>query len=67
VVAFVLRFGFGLGFRPLLYLVLVLVLGGLALFGVGFLGELLAGSREELRVLSRSVERLAAELERRRR
>jgi len=34
---------------------------------VGFLGELLAGSREELRVLSRSVERLAAELERRRR
>jgi hypothetical protein len=66
IAAFVLRFGFGFGFRPLLYLVLVLVLGGLGLFGVGFLGELLAGSREELRTLTRSVDRLAAELQRRR-
>lgn len=59
VVAFVLRFGFGFGFRPLLYLVLVLVLGGLALFSVGFLGELLAGMREEVRALHRAVDRLA--------
>ncbi|MDH4045911.1 MAG: glycosyltransferase family 2 protein [Gemmatimonadota bacterium] len=65
IVAFVLRFGFGAGFRPLLYLVLMLVLSGLALFGVGFLGELSAGSREEIRGLTRAVDRLAQDLERR--
>lgn len=66
VVALVLRFGFELGFRPLLDLVLVLVLSGIALFGFGFIGEMLAGAREELRSLDRSINRLAAELERRR-
>jgi hypothetical protein len=63
VAAFVLRFGFGYGFRPLLYLVITLVVSGIALFGFGFVGEMIAGSREEMRALSRSVERLNAELE----
>ncbi len=65
VVALVLRFGYNLGFRPLLDLVMVLVVCGVVLFGVGFLGEMLAGGREELRQLSRSVERVLAELKRR--
>jgi hypothetical protein len=64
VAAIVLRFGYGIGLRPLLYLVLVLVISGIALFGFGFVGEMLAGQREELRALNKSVERLAAEIER---
>jgi len=62
--ALVLRFGFGLGFRPLLDLVMVLVISGIALFGFGFVGEMLAGQREELRSLGRAVERLARATER---
>jgi glycosyltransferase involved in cell wall biosynthesis len=65
VLALVLRFGFGYGFRPLLYLVLMLVLAGIALFGFGFVGEMLAGTREELRAVSRSLDRMSRELERR--
>jgi glycosyltransferase involved in cell wall biosynthesis len=49
VVAFVLRFGFGMGFRPLLNLVETIVISGIVLFGFGFLGEMVAGLREELR------------------
>jgi glycosyltransferase involved in cell wall biosynthesis len=64
VAALILRFGYGMGFRPLLDLVLVLVVSGIALFGFGFVGEMLAGSREELRALSRSVDRIAASLDR---
>lgn len=66
VVALIIRFGFGYGFRPLLDLVMVLVVSGISLFGFGFVGEMLAGAREELRTLQRSVERVAVELERRR-
>ena len=55
VAAFIARFGFGLGLRPLLYLVIVLVLSGIALFGFGFIGELLAGVREEVGALRREV------------
>ncbi|HEX9691190.1 MAG TPA: glycosyltransferase family 2 protein, partial [Gemmatimonadales bacterium] len=47
VVALVIRFGWGVGFRPLLDLVMVLVISGIALFGFGFVGEMLAGMREE--------------------
>ena len=60
VVAIGLRLG-GAGFRPLLSLTLILVISGIALFGFGFIGELLAGQREELRSLSRSVERLSSD------
>ena len=42
----------------------VLVVAGVALFGVGFLGELLAGAREELRAIQRSVDDLTSELRR---
>ncbi len=64
VAALILRFGYGMGFRPLLDLVLVLVVSGIALFGFGFLGEMLAGSREELRALNRSLDRIAGSLDR---
>jgi glycosyltransferase involved in cell wall biosynthesis len=66
IVAFVLRYGYGIGYRPLLSLVTVLVVTGIALFGVGFIGELLAGAREEVRGLQRSVDELIGELRRRR-
>jgi glycosyltransferase involved in cell wall biosynthesis len=63
-VALVIRFGFGVGFRPLLDLVMVLVISGISLFGFGFVGEMLAGQREELRGLGRAVDRLAREVRR---
>ncbi|HET9276247.1 MAG TPA: DPM/DPG synthase family glycosyltransferase [Gemmatimonadales bacterium] len=58
VVALVLRFGFGIGFRPLLNLVETMVISGIALFGFGFVAELIAGFREETRELARAVGRL---------
>lgn len=51
--ALIERYVFGIGFRPWLYLVMLLVLSGLVLFGFGFVGELVAGMREEVRALSR--------------
>ena len=59
VVALVLRFGYGIGFRPLLNLVETMVITGIVLFGFGFVGELLAGLREEQRELDRQIQRLA--------
>ena len=58
IVALVLRFGYGLGFRPLLNLVETMVISGIALFGFGFVGELIAGMREENRELARVLSRL---------
>jgi glycosyltransferase involved in cell wall biosynthesis len=58
-VALYLRFGPPhVGFRPLLDLIMVLVISGVVLFGFGFVGEMLAGLREELRTLEREVKRL---------
>ncbi len=57
-VALVQRFGFGYGFRPMLDLVMVLVISGIALFGFGFIGEMVAEMREEIRVLHRAVRAL---------
>jgi len=57
VVALVVRFGFGIGFRPLLNLVETMVISGIALFGFGFLGELIAGLREENREIVRALAR----------
>ncbi|MGE0441873.1 MAG: glycosyltransferase family 2 protein [Gemmatimonadales bacterium] len=57
VVALVIRFGFGVGFRPLLTLVETLVISGIALFGFGFVAEVVAGLREEVRDLSRELRR----------
>lgn len=53
VVALVLRFGYGLGFRPLLNLVETMVITGTVLFAAGFVGEMVAGLREELRDVTR--------------
>lgn len=58
----ILRFGFQQGFRPLLDLVMVLVISGIALFGFGFVGEMIAGQREEIRALQREVDRLGREV-----
>ena len=52
------RYVFGQGFRPILNLIMLLVLSGLILFGFGFVGELVAGMRDELRALERDVEQL---------
>jgi hypothetical protein len=46
------------GNRAFLYLVLLLVLAGLMLFGFGFVGEMLAGMREEVRGLQREMDHL---------
>ena len=58
IVALVLRFGFGIGFRPLLNLVETMVISGIALFGFGFVGEMIAGLREENREIARALSRL---------
>jgi glycosyltransferase involved in cell wall biosynthesis len=58
IVALVLRFGYGIGLRPLLDLVETMVISGIVLFGFGFLGEMIAGMREETRELSRELTRL---------
>lgn len=55
IVGLVLRYGYGIGFRPLLNLVETMVISGIALFGFGFIGEMLAGIREEQREVLRSV------------
>jgi len=47
-VAFYLRFVHQLGFRPLLYLVILLETVGAVLLGVGFLAEMIAQLRDEL-------------------
>jgi glycosyltransferase involved in cell wall biosynthesis len=58
VYAVIERYGFGHGNRAFLYLVLLLVIAGVALFGVGFLGDMVAGIREEVRALQREVDQL---------
>ena len=57
-IALYLRYGPPhVGFRPLLDLIMVLVISGVVLFGFGFVGELLAGLREEMRALERELQR----------
>jgi glycosyltransferase involved in cell wall biosynthesis len=58
IVALVLRFGYGIGLRPLLDLVSTMVISGIVLFGFGFLGEMIAGMREETREIARGLARL---------
>ena len=56
--ALVMRFGYGFGFRPLLNLVEIMVISGIVLFGFGLMGELIAGTQEELREVARGLARL---------
>ena len=56
-VALYLRYVMNIGFRPLLNLIETLVIAGIALFGFGFIGEMLAGMREEVREVHRAVAR----------
>ena len=60
VYALIERYVLEQGNRAFLYLVLLLVLAGLILFGFGFVGEMLAGMREEVRALEREVDQLRA-------
>jgi hypothetical protein len=53
VVAFYLRFVHGFGFRPFLYLVILLVTVGVVLLGVGLLAEMVAQVRDEVDALRR--------------
>jgi glycosyltransferase involved in cell wall biosynthesis len=55
IAALILRFGFGIGFRPFLNLVETMVISGIALFGFGFVGEMVAGMREEQREVMRQL------------
>jgi glycosyltransferase involved in cell wall biosynthesis len=52
-VAFYLRFVHGFGFRPFLYLVILLVTVGVVLLGVGLLAEMVAHLRDEIDDLRR--------------
>lgn len=61
IAALVVRFGYGVGFRPVLNLIETLVISGIALFGFGFIGEILASQREEMREIHRAVSELQAE------
>jgi len=65
--ALYLRFVLDTGFRPLLYLVILLVVLGLLLFILGFLAEGLAAIKEELSGVNAVVKRLEAEQNRKRR
>ena len=63
VIALVLRYGYLLGFadlkngfRPLLTFIEMMVVSGFVLFGFGFIGEMLAGVREEQRELLRRMQ-----------
>ncbi len=47
-IALYLRYVMGLGFRPLLYLVILLVTVGVLCFAAGFLGEMIASVHDEL-------------------
>ncbi len=58
IAALVLRYGYGIGLRPLLNLVEMMVISGIVLFGFGFLGEIIAGMREETRAIARDLARL---------
>jgi glycosyltransferase involved in cell wall biosynthesis len=54
-IALWLRFGMGFGFRPFLYLVILLVTIGVLLVGVGFLAEMVAQLRGEITDLRRRL------------
>jgi glycosyltransferase involved in cell wall biosynthesis len=64
IVALILRFGYGIGFRPLLNLVETMVISGIVLFGFGFVGEMIAGFREDLLGMRRDLSRITTQSKR---
>jgi glycosyltransferase involved in cell wall biosynthesis len=54
-IAILLRFGFGLGFRPLLNLVMLLVISGILFFILGFLAEAIANLSEKVDELQKGI------------
>ena len=56
-IALYLRFVLNHGYRPLIFLVTLLILMGLILFTVGFLGELVAAQNDRLNLFLRRIER----------
>ncbi len=54
-VAIYLRVFHHIGFRPLLYLVILLILAGLSLFALGFLGEAIADVSHRLEYLEKNL------------
>ena len=58
---FIQRYVHQQGNRAVLYLVMLLVLAGLILFAFGFVGELVAGQREEIRALHREIDQMREE------
>jgi hypothetical protein len=57
VAALIIRFGFGIGFRPLINLVETMI----ALFGFGFVGEMIAGMREDIQGMRQELARLSTQ------
>ncbi|HEX6644190.1 MAG TPA: glycosyltransferase family 2 protein [Gemmatimonadales bacterium] len=58
-VALILRYGFRIDFHPLLLnLIETMAISGIVLFGFGFVGEMVAGVREEQRELLREIARV---------
>uniref|UniRef100_A0A7C3J5J1 Glycosyltransferase family 2 protein n=1 Tax=candidate division WOR-3 bacterium TaxID=2052148 RepID=A0A7C3J5J1_UNCW3 len=53
--AFILRFFYGFGFRPLLYLVILLILSGLLMFILGFVSELISIIIEDIEELKKKL------------
>jgi len=51
----IMRFGFHRGWRPLLYLIMLLVIAGLLLFAIGFLAEVIASVFERLERIEREM------------
>jgi glycosyltransferase involved in cell wall biosynthesis len=58
IAALILRYGYGIGLRPLLNLVETRVISGIVLFGFGLVGEMVAGLQEETRAIARGLDRL---------
>jgi glycosyltransferase involved in cell wall biosynthesis len=56
IAALIVRFGYGIGFRPLLNLIEVCLILGFLSFATGLLGEQIAGQRAEIRELRRELE-----------
>ncbi|HAF07409.1 MAG: glycosyltransferase family 2 protein [bacterium] len=54
-VSFILRFFYGFGFRPLLYLVILLILSGLLMFILGFVSELISIIIEDIEELKKKL------------